>query len=129
MYGKIQESGLSEIITFICILAVRGQCPVFLTSSVPQCSQEGVGAASWLPDQSDILLHPSALQWSSVTQSCLTFCDPMNRSTSSVPVHHQLLELTQTHVHRVGDAIKPSHPLLFPSPPAPNPSQHQGHFQ
>ena len=56
-------------------------------------------------------------------------CDPMNRSTPGLPVHHQLLEFTQTHVHRVGDAIQPSHPLSSPSPPAPNPSQHQSLFQ
>ena len=54
------------------------------------------------------------------------FCDPMNRSTPGLPVHQQLPEFTQTHVHRVGDAIQPSHPLSSPSPPAPNPSQHQG---
>ena len=61
----------------------------------------------------------------SVTQSCPTLCDPMNRSTPGLPVYHQLLEFTQTHVHRVSDAIQPSHPLSSPSPPAPNPSQHQ----
>ena len=66
------------------------------------------------------------LQFSSVTQSCLTLCDPMNRSTPGLPVHHQLPEFTQTHVHQVSDAIQPSHPLSSPSPPAPNPSQHQG---
>ena len=71
----------------------------------------------------------SSVQFSSVAQSCPTLCDPMNRSTPGLPVHHQLLELTQTHVHRVGDAIQPSHPLLSPSPPAPNPSQHQSLFQ
>ena len=65
----------------------------------------------------------------SVTQSCPTLCDPMKCSTPGLPVHHQLPEFTQTHVHRVGDAIQPSHPLLSPSPPAPNPSQHQGLFQ
>ena len=70
-----------------------------------------------------------SVQFSSVTQSCLTLCDPMNRSTPGLPVHHQLPESTQTHVHRVGDAIQPSHPLSSPSPPAPNPSQHQGLFQ
>ena len=62
---------------------------------------------------------------SSVAQSCLTLCSPMNRSTPGLPVHHQLPEFTQTHVHWVSDAIQPSHPLLSPSPPAPNPSQHQ----
>ena len=56
-------------------------------------------------------------------------CDPMNCSTPGLPVHHQLLEFTQTHVHRVGDAIQTSHPPSSPSPPAPNPSQHQGLFQ
>ena len=60
---------------------------------------------------------------SSVAQSCLTLCDLMNRSMPGLPVHHQLSESTQTHAHRVGDAIQPSHPLLSPSPPAPNPSQ------
>ena len=68
-------------------------------------------------------------QFSSVAQSCLTLCDPMNRSTPGLPVHHQLPEFTQTHVHRVSDAVQPSHPLSSPSPPAPNTSQHQSLFQ
>ena len=70
-----------------------------------------------------------SVQFSSVSQSCLTLCDPMNRSTPGLPVHHQLPELTQTHVHRVSEAIQPSHPLSSPSPPGPNPSQHQSLFQ
>ena len=70
-----------------------------------------------------------SVQFSSVTQSCLTLCDLMNRSTPGLPVHHQLPEFTQTHIHRVSDAIQPSHPLSSPSPPAPNPSQHQSVFQ
>ena len=61
--------------------------------------------------------------------SRVRLCDPMNCSTPGLPVHHQLPEFTQTHVHRVGDAIQPSHPLSSPSPPAPNPFQHQGLFQ
>ena len=65
----------------------------------------------------------------SVAQSCLTLCDPMNHSTPGLPVYHQLLEFTQTHVHRVSDAIQPSHPLSSPSPLAPNPSQHQSLLQ
>ena len=69
------------------------------------------------------------VQFSSVAQLCPTLWDPMNHSTPGLPVHHQLLEFTQTHVHWVGDAIQPSHPLSSPSPPAPNPSQHQGLFQ
>ena len=71
----------------------------------------------------------SVLQFSSVTQSCLTLCNPMDCSTPGFPVHHQLPELTQTHVHWVGDAIQPSHPLSSPSPPAFNLSHHQGLFQ
>ena len=70
-----------------------------------------------------------SVQFSSVAQSCPTLWDPMNHSTPGLPVHHQLPEFTQTHVHRVSDAIQPSHPLSSPSPPAPNPSQHQGLFQ
>ena len=66
-----------------------------------------------------------SVQFSSVAQSCPTVCDPMNRSTPGLPVHHQLPKFTQTYVHQVGDAIQPSHPLSSLSPPAPNPSQHQ----
>ena len=69
-----------------------------------------------------------SVQFSLVAQACLTLWNPMNCSTPGLPVHHQLLEFTQTHVHRVCDAIQPSHPLSFLSPPAPNPSQHQGLF-
>ena len=65
----------------------------------------------------------------SVAQSCPTLCDPMNCSMPGLPVHHQLPEFTQTHVHRVSDAIQSSHPLSSPFPPAPNPSQHQSLFQ
>ena len=65
----------------------------------------------------------------SVTQSCLTLWDPMNHSMPGLPVHHQLPEFTQTYVHWVSDAIQPSHPRSSPSPPAPNPSQHQTLFQ
>ena len=67
--------------------------------------------------------------FSSVAQLCLTLCDPMDCSTSGFPVHHQLPELTQSHVHWVGDAIQPFHPLLTPSPPTFNLSLHQGLFQ
>ena len=68
-------------------------------------------------------------QFSSVSQLCPVLFDPMNHSTPGLPVHQQLPEFTQTHVRRVGDAIQPSHPLSSPSPPAPNPSQHQSLFQ
>ena len=78
---------------------------------------------------SSLKMNQPSVQFRSVAQSCLTLCDPMNRSTPGLPVHHQLLEFTQIHVNWVGDVIQPSHPLSSPSPPAPNPSQHQGLFQ
>ena len=77
----------------------------------------------------EIVPHILLVQFSSVAQSCPSLCDPINRSTPGLPVHHQLLEFTQTRVHRVRDAIQPSHPGSSPSPPAPNPSQHQSLFQ
>ena len=73
--------------------------------------------------------NDDSVQFSSVAQSCLTLCDPMNRSTPGLPVHHHLPEFTQTHVHRVSDAIQPSHPRSSPSPPAPNPPKNQSLFQ
>ena len=75
------------------------------------------------------LVYLDSVQFSSVAQSCLTLCNTMNHSTSGLPVNHQLPEFTQTHVHWVGDAIQPSHPLSSPSPPALNLSQHQGLFK
>ena len=75
------------------------------------------------------ILYQLSYQFSSVSQSCPTLCDPMNCSTPSLPAHHQLPEFTQTNVHQVGDAIQPPHSLSSPSPPAPNPSQHQSLFQ
>ena len=82
-----------------------------------------------LPHDLTCVSTPPSVQFSSVAQSCPTFCDPMNRSMPGLPVHHQLPEFTQTHAHQVGDAFQPSPPLSSPSPPAPNPSQHQGLFQ
>ena len=91
---------------------------------------------AFLPRSKHLLISwlrsPTALisaQFSSVSQLCLTLCDPMHGSTPGFPVHHQLPELIQAHVHRVSDAIQPSHPLLSPSPLAFNISQHQGLFQ
>ena len=83
------------------------------------------GASGWLWIRGSCA---SFLQFSSVAQSCLTLCNPMNSSRPGLPVHHQLPESTQTYAHQVGDAIQPSHPLSSPSP-ALNPSQHQGLFQ
>ena len=86
---------------------------------------------AFLPRSKHLLISYLILlvQFNSVAQSCPTLCDPMNCSMPGLPVHHQLSEFTQTHVHRVSDAIQPSHPLSSPSPPAPNPSQHQSLFQ
>ena len=84
------------------------------TTSIPSPCETNTGFAS---------------QFSSVTQLCPTLCNPMNRSMPGLPVHYQLPESTQTHVHRVGDAIQPSHPLSSPSPPALHLSQHQGLFK
>ena len=97
-----------------------GDAEKFLCPRAPQGPTQGyIQSLSLLPVTSV----------SSVAQLCLTLCDPMDGSTPSVPIHHQLPELTQTYVHRVGDAIQPSHPLSSPSPLAFNLSQHQGLFK
>ena len=104
-------------------------------SSVPRILQNtGVGCHFLLQYGRLAGLHlipliPFAISLVQSLQSCPTLCDPMNRSTPGLPVHHHLPEFTRTHVHRVSDATQPSHPLSSPSPPAPNPSQHQGLFQ
>ena len=99
----------------------------FLHESFPVSSSEET--VSPLNRLYPVLYSSVYIQFSSVAQSCPTLFDPMNRSTPGLPVHHQLPESTQTHVHRVNDAIQPSHPLLSPSPPALNLSQHQGLFK
>ena len=91
----------------------------YKTFSVPSYSLEEKTQGSF----------PLQVQFSSVAQLCPTLCDPMICSMPGLPVHHQLPKFTQTHVHQVGDAIQPSHPPSSPSPPAPNPSQHQSLFQ
>ena len=85
----------------------------------------GTETSSYQPPKRD-WKHIFSVRFSSVAQSCATLCDPMDCSTPGFPVHHQILELTQTHVHWVNDAIQPSHPLPCPSLPAFNLSQHQG---
>ena len=99
--------------------------PMFMPGHGRACGQapQWMGPTSlYLPSEEQNLLpwQCNSVQFSSVAQSCPTLWDPMNRSTPGLPVHHQLPEFTQTHVHRVGDAIQPSHPLSSPSPPAPN---------
>ena len=102
-------------------------CIIFMTVS-PAVNSDKISTSSPLTTQLGKAMAKCKfwnMSWFSSVQSCLTLCDPMNRSTPGLPVHHQLLEFTQTHVHRVSDAIQPSHPLASPSPPAPSPSQHQ----
>ena len=110
--GSIQE----EDITIINIYAPNTGAPQYVRQMLTSMKGE-------------INRNTIIVQFSSVAQSCLTLCKPMNCSTPGLPVHHQLPEFTQTHVHQVGDVIQPSHPLLSPSPPAPNPPQHQSLFQ
>ena len=106
-----------------------------LDSSFTNSPESASGACVGLLPDLVLLMEPwdkfvqVSVQFSSVAQSCPTLCDPMNRSMPGLPVHHQLPEPTQTHAHRGGDAIQPSHPLSPASPSAPNPSQHQGLFQ
>ena len=102
-----------------------GRIHCFFLYFLPNFSESTM---SWCGLFHHCILHAS-VQFSSVTQSCPNLCDPMNCSTPGLPVHNQLPEFTQTHVHRVSDAIQSSHPLSSPSFPAPNPSQHQSLFQ
>ena len=95
----------------------------------PECREPTRPSKRSHHNEKPVRCNQSSVQLSSVAQSCPTLCDHMNRSTPGLPVHHQLPEFTQTHIHRVSDAIQPSHPLSSPSPPAPNPSQHQSLFQ
>ena len=108
---------------------VAGKCRVLRTMGARgQAAQDtSSGAADVIP--ANVTYPLFSVQFSSVAQSCPTLCDPMNRSTPGLPVHHQPPEFTQSHVHRIGDTIQPSHPLSSPSPPAPNPSQRQSLFQ
>ena len=98
-------------------------------SEVGHLCMASAGDLDFLTAHTAQVSQASSVQFSSVAQSCPTLCDPMNCSTPGLPVHHQLPEFTQTHVHQVSDAIQPSHPLSSPSPPVSNPSQHQSLFQ
>ena len=112
MYRKLQGSGFTEIIPLICTSVICSQYPVFLHPEFPQGSPEGVAAVWWML---------SSVQLSHVW----LFATPWTATHQASLVYHQLPELAQTHVHRVGDAIQPSHPLSSPSPPAFNLFQHQ----
>ena len=105
---------------------IETRSPTLQVGSLP-LSHQGRPILEW--QTNPISRGISQVQFSSVAQSGQTLCDPMNHSTPGLPVHHQLPEFTQIHFHRVRDAIQPSHLLSSPSPPAPNPSQHQSIFQ
>ena len=135
-FSSVQS--LSHVQLFVTPWTAACQASLSITNS--QSPPKPMSIELVMPSNHLILCHPlfllssifpsiNSVQFSSVAQSCPTLCDPMNRSISGLPVHHQLPEFTQTHVHRVGDAIQPSHPLLSPSPPALNLSQHQGLFK
>ena len=120
-----------EFLTFLFCLICSSVLfwPHTMHRVLPIFSSEWIGIEWLYYQQCNDFSVGEPIQFSSVTQSCPTLCDPMNRSTRGLPVHHQLPEFTQTHVHWVSDAIQPPHPLSSPSPPAPNPSQHQSLFQ
>ena len=119
----LQEIGIPDHLTCLLSNLYAGQEPTVRAGYGTDWFQIRKGA-----DQGCILSLCFS-QFSSAIQSCPTVCDPMDCSTPGFPVHHQHPELAQTHVHRVSDAIQPSHPLSLPSPPAFNLSQHQGLFQ
>ena len=123
--SKAKSQLILQALTHLMFLL--GGCSYSYPSSVIDIFMQRCNPLEGRGPPSPLLLLPGTLhcQFSSVAQSCPTPCDPMNRSTPGLPVHHQLPEFTQTHVHRVSDAIQPSHPLSSPSSPAPNPSQHQ----
>ena len=118
---KYQREWSNREVSLIFRFAFSSQCLFIHGSGQGKAKQNFIQC----PRAWETKIGVRSVQFSSVAQSCLTLCDPMNRSTPGLPVHHQLPEFTQAHVHRVSDAIQPSHPLSSPSPPAPNPSQHQ----
>ena len=127
--GKFWEMGIPDHLTCFLRNLYAGQ---------EATVRAGHGTIGWFQIGKLVKLSPclfslyaeiSSVQFSSVTQSCPTLCDPTNRSTPGLPVHCQLPEFTQTHFHWVSDAIQPSHPRSSPSPPAPNHSKHQSLFQ
>ena len=106
----------------VTVSTARAPCDPFSHHVAPSCCH------AHCPSPTRVPLCFRTVPFSSVAQSCPVLCDPMSRSTPGFPVHHHLREFTLSHVHRVGDAIQPSHPLSSPSPPAFNLSQHQGLF-
>ena len=123
---SLQAKGLSSLLQHQSSKASIFQCVAFFTIQLShpyRTTRKTIALTRWnFVDKVMSLLFNMLCQFSSVTQSCLTLCNSMNCNTPGLPVHHQLPEFTQTHVHPVSDAIQPSHPLSSPFPPAPNPS-------
>ena len=120
--GRSPEEGNSNPLQYSCL-----ENP--MDGGAWWAAVHGVTKSRTRPSDFTFTLLIKTIQFNSVAQSCPTFCDPMNCSTPGLPVHPQLPEFTQTHIHQVSDAIQPSHSLSYPSPPAPNPSQYQSLFQ
>ena len=121
---KIARRNISNL-RYADVITLMAENEEELKSLLMKVKEERKKVGLKLNVQNTKIMASGPIQIRSVAQSCPTLCDPMNRSTPGLPVHHQLPEFTQTHVLRVSDAIQPSHPLLSPSPLAPNPSQHQ----
>ena len=122
-WKTLKEMGIPDYLTCLLRNLYAGQETTVRT---------GHGITGWFQIGKRICqgcCHSASVQVSSAAQLCPTLCDPMNSSTPGLPIHHQLPEFTQTHVHRDSDTIQPSHPLSSPSPPAPSPFQHQSLFQ
>ena len=130
-FFKIQSSKRYIYLVLVNFFSLRYTCYALVDLGLPYSSQTAFLFLLSLAICSSIygVYQCHSVQFSSVAQSCPTLSNLMNHSTPGLPVQHQLPEFTQTRVHRVSDAIQPSHPLSSPSPPAPNPSQHQSLFQ
>ena len=149
--GKCKSLGSLKLL-LLCDFSYMGPVSCAFSSWAPEGALLGSGCSSWLLDSThyiSILSFPEAYcrgqlscdglmaeifftywyQFSSVSQSCPTLCKPMDSSMPGLPIHHQLQEFTRTHIHWVSDVIQPSHPLLSPSPPTFNLSEHQGLFK
>ena len=124
--GNLESRGPWESLVLCFLCSTYTSVSTFF-SLLASRNQKKANILLW--NHATVLKFKLSVQFSSVAQSCPTLCDPMGCSTPGLPVHHQLPEIAQTHVHRVGDAIQPSHPLSSPSPPTFNLSQHQGLFQ
>ena len=120
--GRSPEEGNSNPLQYSCL-----ENP--MDGGAWWAAVHGVTKSRTRPSDFTFTLLIKTIQLNSVAHSCPTFCDPMNCSTPGLPVHPQLPEFTQTHIHQVSDAIQPSHSLSYPSPPTPNPSQYQSLFQ